>query len=313
MNTSSQRSIWLACIALLLCAVIWGGGFVFQKSAMAYLPPLLFNAMRCLISAGILMVLIVCLVPYSKSHLPWMTRDEWVIGANLGVLLWMALGCQQVGIAETTAFRTAFITGLYVTFVPFVTQALMSKSVSLWQVSMTGLAGLGVFLLTSGGSTGQVGLNRGDLWVMLSSIFWAVHVTLLGRVRFGVRILHLACVQMMVCSVLSGCSSWLVEENWRWPIAEGVMWALIYAGVLSGVVAYVLQIYGQSIIAPPVAALLLSLEALIGGGSSWYFLQESFSARNLVGAMLIMLLIGLVEMSEYLKLKAKRREWGKSS
>jgi drug/metabolite transporter (DMT)-like permease len=101
----------------------------------------------------------------------------------------------------------------------------------------------------------HAGINRGDLWVMLGAVFWAVHVGVLGRSPLAGRILPLALMQMLVCAMLSACSSWTLSERWDGAAVEAAMWPLGYAGLLSGGVAYAFQIYGQSRVVPPVAAI----------------------------------------------------------
>ena len=102
-------------------------------------------------------------------------------------------------------------------------------------------------------------------------------------------------------------SSWLLREPWRWAALIEVRWYLLYAGLLSGVVAYTLQIYGQRWVSPPVAAIILSLEALFGAAVGWFVLNEPFSLRNLMGAGLIMLAIILVQVTAYVQLRVAKR------
>lgn len=307
MKASSQRSILSAGLALFLCATIWGGCFVFQKIAMDHLPPLIFNALRCMVSAVLVFAIYIGSQYVSRAQRIWMTKNEIAAGAHLGVWLWLALGFQQEGIVETTAFRAAFITGLYVVFVPFVMQILVVKAVTSWQLILVGLAGLGVFLLASSDGLGRAGFNHGDVWVMLGAVFWAVHLGVLARSKMIGRILPLAFMQMFVAAMLSASSSWVLSEKWQWGDVQAVLWALMYAGVMSGGIAYVLQIYGQGRVAPPVAAVILSLEGIVGGLGGWYFLHENFNERNLVGAGLIMLMIVVVEASNYFQFDSSRR------
>ena len=170
---------------------------------------------------------------------------------------------------------------------------------------MAGLGCLGLFLLTT--STHAFEIGRSDWWILLGSLLWAVHVGAMGRSQERGRVLPLAFVQMATCAVLSGVSSWLLREPWRWAALIEVRWYLLYAGLLSGVVAYTLQIYGQRWVSPPVAAIILSLEALFGAAVGWFVLNEPFSLRNLMGAGLIMLAIILVQVTAYVQLRVAKR------
>ena len=333
MNTASihsPRTAHMAHASLWMCALIWGGSFVLQKTAMADISPLLFNALRSALAATVLLMCVVALRCYSKkspskntrdqAELPasdvlaygasWLTVNELKFGLHLGFWLWLAFACQQIGLVDTMAYRASFITGLYIMFVPFLMRVFFSTSVASWQLSMAGLGSLGLFLLTT--SADDFGMRRGDVWVLVSAVMWAMHVVVLGQNKQRGRLLQIACVQMLGCAVLSALSSWLLQEDWAWWRVSAVMWPLLYLGVLASGVAFTFQVFGQNIVAPSVAAIILSFEAMLGAWAGWYFLQEPFSLRNLVGAVLIVLAIGLVEVTNHLQVLAQRSTLRKS-
>lgn len=298
-------SFRLAHLALWLCAMIWGVGFWPQKLAMVYMGPLLFNALRSALPALVLALLLGFQREAGQGKRWRLSSGEWRAGVILGFWLWLALGAQQIGLVEAWVYRASFITGLYIVFVPFVAFLLFSTPIASWQLSMAGLGCLGLFLLTT--STHAFEIGRSDWWILLGSLLWAVHVGAIGRSQERGRVLPLAFVQMATCAVLSGVSSWLLREPWRWAALIEVRWYLLYAGLLSGVVAYTLQIYGQRWVSPPVAAIILSLEALFGAAVGWFVLNEPFSLRNLMGAGLIMLAIILVQVTAYVQLRVAKR------
>jgi drug/metabolite transporter (DMT)-like permease len=302
MKRSSHPSSYLAHGTLFLCSIIWGGAFVFQKIAMAHMSPLLFNMLRCLISV-LFLWLFICVYHRKTVHKKkFITNNEFKVGACIGVILWLALGFQQIGLVDTTASKASFITGLYIIFVPFVLKLFFSGTVASCQLSMASLACLGLFLLTT--SVHDFGIGNGDLWVLASAVMWAVHVSILGQYHRRGRVLQIAMIQMLSCALLSGISSLLLMEPWSGVLA--VLPSLLFTGLLSGGIAFTLQLFGQNTISSPVAAIILSFEAVFGAWAGWYFLHEPFSLRNLMGALLIMLAITLVEVTNYLQLRAKR-------
>lgn len=333
MNTASihsPRTAHMAHASLWMCAVIWGGSFVLQKTAMTHISPLLFNALRSALAAAVLLMCAMALHAYSKINSPknihdrtdsplretsaheasWLTADELKFGLHLGFWLWLAFACQQIGLVDTMAYRASFITGLYIMFVPFLMRVFFSTAVASWQLSMAGLGSLGLFLLTT--SADDFGMRRGDVWVLVSAVMWAMHVVVLGQNKQRGRLLQIAWVQMLGCAVLSALSSLLLQEDWAWWRVSAVMWPLLYLGVLASGVAFTFQVFGQNIVAPSVAAIILSFEAMFGAWAGWYFLSEPFSLRNFVGAVLIVLAIGLVEVTNYLQILAHRSRLKKS-
>ncbi len=266
--------------------------------------PLLFNALRSALPTLVLGVLLVLPRTPMRSGSWRFTSGEWRAGVSLGVWLWLALGAQQIGLVEALVYRASFITGLYIIFVPFVAFLLFATPIVSWQLSMAGLGCLGLFLLTTSAHTFDIG--RGDLWILFSSLLWAVHVGVMGHNQGRGRVLPLAFIQMATCMMLSAISSWLLQETWLWDRVVEARWYLFYSGLLSGCGAYTLQIYGQRWVSPPVAAIILSLEALFGAAVGWFVLDEPFSLRNLMGAGLIMLAITLVQVTAYVQLRVAK-------
>ena len=100
---------------------IWGFGFIAQQFGSQALPPFSFNACRFALGSASLLPLIVL----SGWNEPAMRRARAASrrlsirgGLLNGGVMFLAAWLQQAGIAETTAGQAAFLTGLYILFVP---------------------------------------------------------------------------------------------------------------------------------------------------------------------------------------------------
>ena len=72
--------------------------------------------------------------------------------------------------------------------------------------------------------------------------------------------------------------------------------SILYAGVLSGSVAYTLQNIGQRHVHPAVASLILSLESVFAVLAGWVVLGQSLSLRELAGCGLVFAAIILAQI-----------------
>ena len=107
----------------------------------------------------------------------------------------------------------------------------------------------------------------------------------------------MSCIQFLVCGILSGIPALLFES----PDLSGILAAkipLLYAGVLSGGVAYTLQIVGQKNMNPTVASLILSLESCISVIAGWLILGQSLSGREILGCVLMFGAIILAQLPQ---------------
>ena len=64
--------------------------------------------------------------------------------------------------------------------------------------------------------------------------------------------------------------------------------SILYAGVLSGGFAFVLQIYAQKNITPAPAAIIFSLEGVFATIAAWFILDQILGINNLLGCFFIL-------------------------
>jgi drug/metabolite transporter (DMT)-like permease len=281
----------LANLLLLAAGAIWGMGFVAQSTAMESVGPILFVALRFALAT-------VAMLPFAiaesrRAPRP-LTRREMAGFAGIGLLLTGGMLVQQIGMLTTTVTNAGFLTGLYVVFVPFVAVMLFRERphAAIWPGAA--LAFGGIFLL-SGGELGA--LTAGDWLNVLCAVFWAFQVFLIGRYAAGTgRPVTLAVTQFAVCFGVAGVLAALLEP---FPL-DGVMAAMpeiLFAGIVSGGIAFTLQVIGQRWTTAPQAAIFLSTEAVFAALFAALILGERLPATGLLGCALILAAILVVELA----------------
>lgn len=270
-------------LMMLLTAIIWGFAFVAQKSSMEVMGPFTFNAARFLLGASCLLLLL----PILKSRHGALGRAGWQSGIWMGLFLFLGAISQQIGLVSTTAGKAAFITGLYIVFVPLLL-ALFGQTLSrlIWLAVSTGLGGL--YLLSFDGES-MVPVT-GDLWVLASAVFFALHIVIIGRASLNHDALRLSIVQFYTCALLSVLGTLLWETPNIQAILDGGI-EILYAGIMSVGIAYTLQVFAQIRVPPHAAALVLSLETVFGAIGGVWLLGEEMTTRMLIGAGLMLLAI----------------------
>ena len=66
------------------------------------------------------------------------------------------------------------------------------------------------------------------------------------------------------------------------------IYSILYAGILSGGFAFVLQIYAQKNITPAPAAIIFSLEGVFATIAAWFILNQILDINNLLGCLFIL-------------------------
>lgn len=211
-------------------------------------------------------------------------------GIFLGFVLFVAVSLQQIGIQYTTVGKAGFITGLYVVFVPLLGLVLGSR-IDLRSGVGVALAAMGLYLLTLGDSgmgDERTQTNLGDLLMLVSAIFWAIHILAVGRWATSIPWPELAITQFATCAAASLCVGLVLETI----SVDGIIAAtvpLLYAGVLSVGVGYSIQVIAQQHAPPTPAAILMSLETLFAVVGGWWLLSESLGPRQILGCGLMLL------------------------
>jgi drug/metabolite transporter (DMT)-like permease len=291
-------------VLLLTAAFIWGTAFVAQRKGMEHVGPLTYNAFRFALGVAVLLPVIFCF------RLPALRADErsgrrlFIMGGSLaGLVLFAGATLQQMGLVYTTAGKAGFITGLYVVIVPVIGIFLGHRiGFSVW--AGAGLAAVGLYFLSV---TKTFSVDQGDMLVLLSAFFWAVHVLLIGHFARRADPFCIACIQFFVCSLLSFFGAGLTEEIALQTVCRAAG-PILYGGVLSVGIAYSLQVVSQRTCPPAHAAIILSLEAVFAALAGWVVLGETLRPRNILGCVLMlsgMLVVQLVPLIKKQKHQGK--------
>lgn len=284
-------------IGLLVTAVIWGTGFPVSSIALDYFSPYQILAGRFVIGAVLLGVLF-----YKK--LLNLSKSVLLKGGLLGVFLYGAFAFQTVGLQFTTPSNNAFLTAVNVLIVPFIAFVLYRRKVSPFELIGAVLAMAGIALLSLNGT---LSINPGDVLSLMCAVFFAFHIFYTGQFVRNEDAITLTLVQMTVAAVIA----WIViavKGEAVLPITTTSATSLLYLGVFSTTLAFLLQTVAQKHVSETKAAILLSMESLWGMIFSILMLREIVTGQMIIGAALILLAILLAETKPSFLLKRKIRK-----
>ena len=275
---------------LLLAGATWGMGFIAQSTAMDAIGPHLFIALRFVVAS--LAVLPFAWREMRRAATPLGLRDH-LTHALVGLVFFLGMAFQQVGLLTTTVTNSGFLTGLYVLFTPLLGILLFREWPHPVVWPAVGVAVGGVYLL-SGGDLGALAV--GDLLTVICAVFWGLQIVLIGRfVRSGGRPLALALTQFAVCAALAMVVA-LPTEEIAWSAIREAGSAILYAGLVASALAFTVQIIAQAHTTAPQAAIFLSSEALFAALFGAALLGERLGAWGLGGCALIFAAMVAVEV-----------------
>jgi len=277
-------------LLLLLTAFIWGTAFIAQKDANLSMGPLTFVGARFLLSALVLIPLAVYEARRAGAPLGPM---DWLQAGLVGLCLFAGASLQQVGLKTTTATNGGFLTALYVVIVPFLLWGL-TRQRPRWLVLLAcGVSVAGAWLLADNGETRH--WSFGDLLVTLADFAWALAIVVVGLfLQRSHRPFFLSFAQYAITAAL-GLGTGLGFEPLQSAGINAALPAILYAGLMSGGIAYTLQIVAQKHTPPAEAALIMCLESVFAALAGAVMLHERLTLPAALGCGLILLGVVLVE------------------
>lgn len=285
--------------AILLATIIWGSTFVAQSIGMDHIGPFTFQAARCLLGGLVLLPIIAVVDRFShrgdgKNFFSrWCDPKLWKAGLFCGLPLFIATNLQQLGIVDTDAGKSAFLTAMYIVFVPIIGIFLGQKPSKLVPISvLLGVAGL--YCLSCVGVTS---IAKGDLLLLCCAVAFAVQIIVVDRLGSQVDSLRLNCISAFLCAILSG-SIMLFTETPDWNGIRSCAGSIAYAGILSMGIAYSLQNIGQKYLESSTASLLMSAESVFAVLAGWIVLHERLSFWEGVGCVLVFAAVVLSQLPD---------------
>lgn len=276
---------------LIFITVLWGGTFLLVHKVMTVSGPMFFVGLR--FAAAALFVAMV-----SARSLSGLTTTELKAGFLIGVSIMLGYGLQTVGLQTISSSQSAFITALYVPFVPLLQWVILGRRPGIMPSIGISLAFIGLMLL-AGPNGRSLQFSPGEIATVVSAVAIAAEIILISRFAGKVDVRRVTVVQLATASALSFLMIVPTQEA-----LPGFSWLLVLSAVGLGAMSAAIQVamnWAQKSVSPTRATLIYAGEP-VWGGVFGRLAGERLPGAALVGALLIVIAVVVSE------LKVKRRE-----
>jgi drug/metabolite transporter (DMT)-like permease len=261
-------------LALLLTTLIWGATFPATKAVLEQIPALSFLFLRFVL--GALLVWTWFLMARHRVH---HQRELLIASAIATVFLFLGYVLQTEGLHYTSASNSAFLTALYVVFVPLILRRFEARV-----LIATAIATAGLWLLIKPSAV----INVGDLMTLGCAVAFAGHIVCLERFTRAFDAPSLLVWQMTAMTML-----FIPTLYWEQapasafaPTAVLMIGLLVTGGLATG--AFAVQMWAQQIVPAQQVALVFASEPAYAAWLSWYFLGETLDLQGWIGSGLIL-------------------------
>lgn len=284
-------------LGLLMCALIWGTGFIATDIAFESYTPMQVQFLRFGIAAVLLFIFIIT----RKEKINF---DALKVGSIMGLVFFVAYSFQSYGMEITTPSKNAFFTNTNVIFVPII--MLLYFKVKITKRFFIGLLAIlfgyfliiftfNIFDLRSSFLSLQANLtfNFGDFLTIIGALGFALHIVLTSIYSHKYKASELLFAQMLV-STIGSLIIMLFEKSTLTFIPVPFMLCL-YMAIFSSIIAYGGQIIFQKYTEASPAAIILSLESPFAAMFSILLAREIFFNGLIVGGIFVVIGIILIE------------------
>jgi len=272
-------------ICAVLTSVLWGSAFVAQDMGMDFIGPHTFNVGRFLVGFLILIpfFLFFELKKVKKKQIDTKKTLSYLI--ILGFILGVGQALQQISLIYTDVANTGVFTIMYVLVVPFISYFIFSKKIhwSVWPAVI--FCVIGGLLLSE---LKNVSVRYGDTLGILSAFCWALHIIYISKIlKFFNFPITIAMSQCFIAFMFAILPMFLFENPSFNNIFKDI-YEILYVGILSSGLAFLLQTYSLQNLTPAPAAIVFSLEGVFAAIFAWLILDQFLNTFKILGIFLIL-------------------------
>lgn len=277
-----------AALGMLLTAIIWGFAFVVVKNSLDIISTEYLLAFRFTIAAVALSLIFI-------KRLKHISLSYLKSGLVLGFFLYLSYSLQTYGCERTTAGKNAFLTAVYVILVPFLAWLINKKKPDKFCVIGAVIGIIGIGLISIGGEDLSA-FNFGDVLTLICGFGYAIHMIYIDKYTEKQDPVLLTILQLAIAAIIGWIIALILGGGFPSAAVNSEMVvSVLYLGLLSTMLAFLLQNVCQKYAEPSIAAIFLSTEAVFGVVFSIIFLNEHLTDKMIFGCILMFLAIVIVE------------------
>lgn len=265
-------------LLLLTVAIAWGVTFLMVQDAINTTPVYAFLFFRFALAS----VLMFCI---AYKFLDKIDKKTILYGVILGILLFSAFATQTFGLIYTKSSIVAFITGLNVICVPFLSYFIFKENIGRNILIASFIAVFGLYLLTM---SGTLTLGKGELLTLICAFLFALQIIYTGKFSKRVNIFLLVLFQLITVTTLSLFFSLIFESvTFNLTYDYAFFKAVIITAIFATVYAFLIQTYMQQFTTATKTAIIFAMEPVSASIFAYLSVEETLTTLQINGAILI--------------------------
>ncbi|HDR05165.1 MAG TPA: DMT family transporter [Candidatus Marinimicrobia bacterium] len=264
-------------ILLLMATFFWGLTFIYVKEGTAITGVWSFLAWRFIIAAMLLLIIFL-------RRFRNLSQKTLIKGFFMGLLLAASYLFQTIGLQTSTVAKAAFITGLFVVFIPFFTALTSDHKPTKRQYLAAFISFFGLAVMAF---EGYEHISAGDLWVLACAVSFAIYVVWVSYETPKHDSIQITTIQLFTVGIVSAIGI-IPAGNMAIPLSLPAWEAILFCAVFATTFSYTIENHYQKFISETEAGIIYSLEPVFAAGGAWILLSEMPALKVWIGAALIL-------------------------
>ncbi len=261
-------------IGLLLTVIIWATSFIASDYLLKHMTTFQLLFYRFTIAS----VIMLAITAAKKIKID--KKTLWS-GILLGIFLFFGFALQTYGLSMSTPGKNAFLTGLYVVIVPFISFVIYRRKTEKRQIIAVFISIIGAAVLSV---EPDFSVNLGDMLTIASAVFYALQIFYAAEYSRKVNVVALTAVQMVVCAVLSTVMAAATGKLDFTPVNSTTLPYILHAGIICTALCFFLQMYFQKRLSETQATIIFTTEGTFSALFSVLLQIEPLTVRLVIGS-----------------------------
>ena len=280
---------YTAYVFLVLAALFWSGNFIVGKFATLFeIPPLSLNVLRW-ISVWFILIPFTYKEIYKNSSC---IKKNWLVISFMGVMTISTFNSVVYFALNYTQVINAVLVLAAIPAATIIFSSLMNvERTNIFQLFGLFLSIVGIGSIISYGDIQKIislSFNKGDLWMLVCVVTWALYSTLLKKNKF--KSSQFTLIQLMVTAgLLFLIPQFYYEKSIGLEVKFNKAFFLIlfYVVIFPAIAAYYLWQKGVETIGPNRATMFIQLMPLFSAVMAIIIFKEKFELYHFIGATFI--------------------------
>ena len=283
-SDAPARPVTIAVGALVAATAVWGSTFLVTKQSLGGIPAASFVFWRFGIAAGLFLLV-------RPQQIRAMTPTGARRGCALGLFLASGFLLQTVGLHDTDAGVSGFLTGTAVVLTPLIAAAVFHEHVGSLGWAAVAVATCGLALLVLRSTT----VTTGALLTIAGAACFALHIASLSRWADAGDAVGLTAVSVITAAAVSAIVAF-ASGGLALP-ADWPTWrSLFYLAVVATCIGFAVQAWAQSVLSATSAAVVMTMEPFFAAVLAMTVGGETLGIAGWVGGALIVTSMFVAEL-----------------